>query len=594
MKKVLAGFAAIATMLVLASAAGAAPIVVDSTSDAGGLGAPCTLREAIASSNADDNGGNGCVAGAGSDTITFAVATPATITLGGTQLPAISEPLPDQLTITGPGPTPGALTVSGNNASRVFEVSAGAALTITGLTITAGRTEGADGPTPGDDGDVALGGGLYSEGVLALQDAVVTGNTVVGGDGAAGSSPVVPGPGGNAGDGGIGRGGGIYSESDLSLTATTVSANHALGGSGGAGGAGAAAGGDGGSGGGGGLGLGGGVANVGGTVTAEDSTLSANEALAGAGGAGGNGAIGETRGSGGNGTEGSGGGIHSTAGTTFQVSNSTLTGNEATGSSGGPAGGGAGTGGAAGEPERGFGGGILSESAGVSLDTSTVSGNTADSTGGAGGQGGGVWVSGVSNVLQSTLVDNTAGLGANLVPFAATMLRATIVANPTSQAAGNCFNAGFITSAGFNLEDAATCNLGPPGPATDLENTEPLLGALADYGGPTMTHLPTIASPAVDAVTIGCPPPTEDQRGETRAAPCDIGAVERQPGDPNPPVFPPPGSGPGPGPGPTPTTPATTQAGGPTGQRAAALKKCKKKKKKARKKCKKKAKKLPV
>jgi CSLREA domain-containing protein len=582
MRKGFFGFAVIATMLVpMPAAAGAATIQVNDLSDPGGPGGTCTLREAITAANGDANVGVplGCTNGSGADTISFSLVNPATITLGGTQLPAITDPAPDTLTITGPGA--GALTITGNNASRVFEVASGSALTISGVTITGGRSQGADGPAVGDPGDTGFGGGFYNAGVLSIEDTIVTGNTVVGGDGAAGNSPGV-GPGDPGGFGGDSRGGGIYNQGDLTVTDATVSGNHALGGSGGAGGNGSGVGGDGGSGGAGGEGLGGGIDSFGGlgaTLTVERSTLSGNEALAGAGGAGGNGAAGETRGTGGNGTEGDGGGVHNSNSPTFTIDSSTFSGNLATGSSGGAVGGGAGSGGAAGEADRGFGGGILSEITGVSLQNSTVSGNTAGSTGDAGGQGGGVWVSGGSNVLHSTLVENSAGLGGNLTTFATTSLRATIVANPA--AGGNCSNTiGNVASLGFNLEDSDTCNLNPP--ATDLVNTEPLLGALADWGGPTKTHLPAATSPAVNAITVGCPPPNTDQRGETRTAPCDIGAVERQPGDPalglggGPPVQPP-------------------VASGVTGLRAAALKKCKKKKSaKARKKCKKKAKKLPL
>jgi hypothetical protein len=53
------------------------------------------------------------------------------------------------------------------------------------------------------------------------------------------------------------------------------------------------------------------------------------------------------------------------------------------------------------------------------------------------------------------------------------------------------------------------------------------LGPLADNGGPTLTHLPPVDSPALDAAgTAGCP--DADQRGVTRpqGPACEIGAVE--------------------------------------------------------------------
>ena len=84
-------------------------------------------------------------------------------------------------------------------------------------------------------------------------------------------------------------------------------------------------------------------------------------------------------------------------------------------------------------------------------------------------------------------------------------------------------------SAGHNLSSDATCGLGGVG---DLESTDPLLGALADHGGPTATRLPAVASPAVDAIPAGTTGLCDgtypwDQRGLARpsGAACDIGAV---------------------------------------------------------------------
>ncbi len=64
---------------------------------------------------------------------------------------------------------------------------------------------------------------------------------------------------------------------------------------------------------------------------------------------------------------------------------------------------------------------------------------------------------------------------------------------------------------------------------TNIETADPLLGALADNGGPTRTMLPSALSPAVEA---GDPafvaPPALDQRGQARVVGpvIDIGAVE--------------------------------------------------------------------
>src|SRR5262249_44793862 len=75
----------------------------------------------------------------------------------------------------------------------------------------------------------------------------------------------------------------------------------------------------------------------------------------------------------------------------------------------------------------------------------------------------------------------------------------------------------------------ATSNGTTPTALTAILNT-----TLANNGGPTNTHALVSGSPAIDAVTTGCPPPNTDQRGFGRpvdgngdlVARCDIGAVE--------------------------------------------------------------------
>ena len=58
---------------------------------------------------------------------------------------------------------------------------------------------------------------------------------------------------------------------------------------------------------------------------------------------------------------------------------------------------------------------------------------------------------------------------------------------------------------------------------------DPMLGVPADNGGPTLTMLPEIQSPVVDAVGCTAAPAT-DQRGIPRpqGVRCDIGAVDIQ------------------------------------------------------------------
>lgn len=111
-------------------------------------------------------------------------------------------------------------------------------------------------------------------------------------------------------------------------------------------------------------------------------------------------------------------------------------------------------------------------------------------------------------------------------------LRNTIVAN--SPSGGNC--SGTITNGGNNIDDGVTCGWGAL--SGSMSSTNPLLGALADNGGPTQTLALLPGSPAIDAgddaicaAAVGNPTYGAgglDQRGITRlqGAHCDIGSYE--------------------------------------------------------------------
>jgi len=87
-----------------------------------------------------------------------------------------------------------------------------------------------------------------------------------------------------------------------------------------------------------------------------------------------------------------------------------------------------------------------------------------------------------------------------------------------------------LVSFGYNIDSGASCGLVGMG---DVQNTDPLLGALADDGDGTYSHALLPGSPAIDAVP-SCPPPADDQRGVARpidgdmngSAECDAGAFE--------------------------------------------------------------------
>ncbi len=109
----------------------------------------CSLREAIAAA------GDG-------DLIRFASPlfdSSQTITLGGTAL-TISK----SVTIQGPGAE--LLSISGNDASSVFSIPSGPAVTLQGMTIREGNAD--------------VGGGIVSAGQLTLQSVALTGNKASG------------------------------------------------------------------------------------------------------------------------------------------------------------------------------------------------------------------------------------------------------------------------------------------------------------------------------------------------------------------------------------------------------------------------------
>jgi CSLREA domain-containing protein len=132
----------------------------------------CTLREAITAA----------MVGAADDTISFSV--DGTITLGSV-LPSIM-PTGGDLTIDGAGHT---ITISGNDAVRVFYVASGASLTLQNLTLTHGRTENHDGGGVENNGTLRVtgctfsynvagysGGAIANSGTLTVTDTTFTNN----------------------------------------------------------------------------------------------------------------------------------------------------------------------------------------------------------------------------------------------------------------------------------------------------------------------------------------------------------------------------------------------------------------------------------
>ena len=172
---------------------------------------------------------------------------------------------------------------------------------------------------------------------------------------------------------------------------------------------------------------------------------------------------------------------------------------------------------------------------------SAVSGNSGFGTNG--GQGGGICVAGGQAALVNvTIAANLAqggllfystnfgtpytttnggpsqGGGLCITNGAVTVLN-SIIANSTE--GGDVW--GVITDGGYNICSDGTAGFAA---ASSYNQINPMLGPLADNGGPTETMALLAGSPALDAVPSGFPP--VDQRGVSRpqGAWADIGAFE--------------------------------------------------------------------
>jgi uncharacterized repeat protein (TIGR01451 family) len=159
-------------------------------------------------------------------------------------------------------------------------------------------------------------------------------------------------------------------------------------------------------------------------------------------------------------------------------------------------------------------GGGLYNGASVTLTNSTLSGNTATTF------GGGLYNGVTATLLHATLALNSGTGGGGIANAGTATLQSTLLSANTID---NC--SGTIGSNGTNLDSGTSCAFAAAG---DLSATDPLLGALADNGGPTLTHALLSGSPAIDAAAnAGCTALGQDQRGVPRPADgCDIGAFE--------------------------------------------------------------------
>jgi len=343
-------------VLVLAAGPAAQASTRVSVPCSGPAGGPARLIAAISAANATGGATINLAAGC---TYKLTAANNTSPALGGNGLPVITSPI----TLDGSG-----TSIAGNDSTfRILQVSRTGNLTVQGLTITGGTTDG-------------MGGGILNlEGTLTLSHSRVTGNAAQGGPMSGGGGIAS----GTMGTGPLGT---------TTLNASQVSGNSAANA--------------------------GGILNHGGTLTLNNSQVSNNTAANGGGGiASGTGGTGtnnasslvlnssQVTGNAANGGPRSGAGGIANGGTAI-INASQVTGNTAPGS---------------------FGGGILNHGQ-MTINTSTVANNTTptDSSGDQGNGGGianlnitsitGTPNSGVLTVTLSQISGNSAsGLGGGVL-----------------------------------------------------------------------------------------------------------------------------------------------------------------------------------
>src|SRR5262249_17768486 len=120
------------------------------------------------------------------------------------------------------------------------------------------------------------------------------------------------------------------------------------------------------------------------------------------------------------------------------------------------------------------GGGIEIDGGTAMIRNSTVAFNTADSRNNSDGQGGGLFV----DVGASVTVVSPSG------------------ADTALGASGSAPDISGPVAATFSLVENTAGTTFLPGPANNLTGVDPLLGPLADNGGPTQTHALLPGSPA--------------------------------------------------------------------------------------------------
>jgi hypothetical protein len=429
---------------------------VNSTADDGSVG---TLRWAVQQADVDTS----------PSTIDFNLGNgPKTITLSEGELELSNTA--ESITIIGPGAD--LLTINGNRADRVFQISGQVTATLTGLTIADGSTGGVGGGvlnlgtatltncTIGGS-SAGYGGGLLSDGTLMLDHCTISGNTA------------------------SIEGGGLWINGTATITGSTISGNTSAD-------------------------IGGGVNNRGASLILTASTISGNSAHTSGGGVY-NQSMATIDGCALSGnTAGNGGGLTTGLGAMSSLTNCTLSGNTA---------------------HDGAGAENYST---TTLLNCTISGNTASVTGGGVSNSGTLTLASCTLSDNSATVSGGGLYNHDFIDnLGAATLTDTIVAgnggagNAPSDIAG--IEAGRI-SGSFNLigtGGAGGIQGGAQGNIVLASLAGVGLAAPGNYGGPTQTIALLPGSPALGAGT-----PINgldaDQRGEVFDIPADIGAFQSQ------------------------------------------------------------------
>lgn len=468
-------------MLALVSSAPVVYAANQVVSDCGDNGGPNQLRAKLNAANATGGG-----------TITFTCGPSIVLTSGA--LPSITT----NITLNG-----GGISISGNNASRIFVVEQGT-FTLNNLTIANGYEDYDGGAIYNGGGTLNInhskflsnqttvsgsGGAIFTEGALNITNSEFANNKGANGgalmlfhpgavtkitgttfhdnqtisttDGWGGAILVFDGASATVSSGTFNlnrarSGGAVYvhlGSSSLTVNDSAVTNNKAS------------------------VGSGGGIWN-GGTATLTNVTLNANEA------------------------GGVGGGVFNRQ--TATLSKVTLSNNQAD-----------------------WGGGINNEGSSLVVLNSTFSENSAT------GRGGGLNNddAGVAALSNVTFSGNSALNGGGIYSYdTIDQIKNTLLVKGAS--GQNCYS---VSPGSFNLSDDNSCGFG-----IGRDNVANLnLGALTNNGGFTKTHLPGAGSAAIDqgqCTDANVTPVTSDQRGVSRpkGLACDVGSVEVVPATPTP------------------------------------------------------------